>query len=75
MGTPMVNVGELWDFLHNLYEQYPSPWCIFGDFNDIMDNSGKRGRDTRPQWLINDFRQTVLDSGLSYVLVECYMFT
>jgi hypothetical protein len=30
-----------WNFLRSVSEQYAGPWCIFGDFNDIMDNSEK----------------------------------
>jgi len=37
-------------------------------FNDIMDASEKRGRKNRSNWLINDFRQAVMDYGLSDVL-------
>jgi len=64
-----------WNFLRNLSEQYVGPWCIIGDFNDIMDDSEKRGRATRPRWLINGFRQAVLDSGISDVPLEGYPFT
>ncbi|KEH33512.1 endonuclease/exonuclease/phosphatase family protein [Medicago truncatula] len=49
--------------------------CILGDFNDIMDASEKRGRNLRANWLINGFRQAVLDSGLVDVPVEGYPFT
>jgi len=63
-----------WDFLHHLSSLFPGLQCIFGDFNDIMDTSEKRGRTLRPNWLINGFRQAILDSGL-YVLVEGYPFT
>jgi hypothetical protein len=58
-----------------LSSEYAGPWCIFGDFNDIMDSSEKRGLTSRPQWLINGFRQAVLDAGLSDVPVEGYPFT
>lgn len=64
-----------WDFLRQLSNQYSDPWCIFGDFNDIMDDNEKRGRTSRPRWLINGFRQAVLDAGLSDVPVEGYPFT
>ena len=64
-----------WEFLRQLAQQVNIPWCIFGDFNDIMDASEKRGRTTRPPWLINGFRQAVLDVGLSDVPVEGYAFT
>nr|ABD33242.1 Hemopexin, related [Medicago truncatula] len=35
----------------------------------------QRSRNTRPRWLINGFRQAVLDSGLLDVQVEGYPFT
>jgi len=40
-----------------------------------MDNYEKRGRAIRPRWLINGFRQAVLDTGLSDVPLEGYPFT
>lgn len=46
----------------------------FGDFNDILDTSEKIGRNSRPWWLINDFRQALLDSGLSDVPIKGYPF-
>jgi hypothetical protein len=64
-----------WDFLRTLSHQSSLPWCIFGDFNDIMDASEKRGRTARSPWLINGFRQAVLDSGLSDIPVEGYPYT
>jgi len=64
-----------WDFLRQLSVQFAGPLCIFGDFNDILDDSEKRGRNTKPRWLINGFRQAILDSGLSGVQVEGYSFT
>jgi len=64
-----------WNFLRHLSDQFTGPWFIFGDFNDILDAHEKRGRTTRAPWLINGFRQAVLDSGLSDVLVEGYPFT
>ncbi|KEH36675.1 endonuclease/exonuclease/phosphatase family protein [Medicago truncatula] len=64
-----------WDFIRQLSCQSPLPWCIFGDFNDIMDASEKRGRTTHSNWLINGFRLTVIDSGLSDVRMDGYPFT
>jgi exonuclease III len=64
-----------WDFLRLLSNQYALPWCIFGDFNDIMDASEKRNRTMRSNWLINGFRQAVIDCGVSDVPMEGYPFT
>lgn len=64
-----------WDFLRQLSNQFTGPWCNFCDFNDILDASEKRGRTTRPPWLINGFRQAVLDAGLSDVPIEGCSFT
>jgi hypothetical protein len=64
-----------WDFLRHLASQINGPWCIFGDFNDIMDPSEKQGKNCRSNWLINGFRQSVIDSGLSDVPVEGYPYT
>jgi len=62
-----------WNFLRQLSSQFLGPWCIFGDFNDILDASEKRGRNII--WLINGFRQAVIDSGLSDVPIEGYPYT
>jgi len=64
-----------WNFLRQLSTQFSGLWCIFGDFNDILDASEKRGRTIRPPWLINGFRRAVFDSGLSDVPVEGYPYT
>jgi hypothetical protein len=64
-----------WNFLRQLSNSFAGPWCILGDFNDILDANEKRGRNLRSSWLINGFRQAVLDSGLSDVPFEGYPFT
>jgi len=46
-----------------------------GDFNDILHADEKKGRATRPNWLIRGFRQAVQDVGLIDVQMEGYPFT
>jgi len=46
-----------------------------GDFNDILHADEKKGRATRPNWLIRGFRQAVQDAGLIDVHMEGYPFT
>ncbi|PNX90114.1 endonuclease/exonuclease/phosphatase family protein, partial [Trifolium pratense] len=66
---------DSWNFLRRLSQSSQLPWCIIGDFNDILDAIEKKGRSERPNWLINGFRQAVLDSGLSDVHMDGYPFT
>lgn len=37
------------------------PWCVIGDFNDLLSEDDKRGRVEHPQWLFNGFRSAMLD--------------
>jgi hypothetical protein len=64
-----------WNFLKQLSQLSTLPWCVVGDFNDILAPSEKKGRNERASWLINGFRSAVLDSGLSDVHMEGYPFT
>jgi len=61
--------------LRNLANNTSLPWCILGDFNDILDAREKRGGATRPRWLINGFRQAVSDAGLTEVYMKSYPYT
>ncbi|CAJ2647159.1 unnamed protein product [Trifolium pratense] len=64
-----------WNFLRQLSHVSNLPWCIVGDFNDILSSNEKKGRNERASSLINGFRSSVLDSGLSDVHMEGYPFT
>jgi hypothetical protein len=63
-----------WDFRCQLSCQMNALWCIYGDFNYILDASEKRGRSTRSNWLINGFRQVDLDSRLFDISADGYPF-
>lgn len=41
-----------------------TPWCIIGDFNDILAANEKIGVHDRPSWMINGFRDAVFDCDL-----------
>jgi hypothetical protein len=66
---------DSWNFLRNLSRASTLPWCVIGDFNDILSDSEKKGRTVRSSWLINGFRSAVSESGLSDVHMEGYPFT
>lgn len=51
------------------------PWCVIGDFNDILSPDEKRGRVEHPHWLMRGFREVVNSCNLSDVALEGYLFT
>ncbi|XP_024640472.1 uncharacterized protein [Medicago truncatula] len=66
---------DSWNFLRRLASNINLPWCLMGDFNDILHADEKKGRATRPNWLIRGFRQAVQDANLVDVHMEGYPFT
>jgi exonuclease III len=64
-----------WEFLRQLANVSNLPWCILGDFNDILSPTEKKGRSERANWLINGFRNAVSDAGLSDVYSVGYSYT
>ncbi|XP_075481232.1 uncharacterized protein LOC142521946 [Primulina tabacum] len=67
--------SESWALLRSLSSQSTLPWCIIGDFNDLLSPDDKKGKHEHPQWLYNGFRQAVMDSGLSGLPLIVYPFT
>jgi hypothetical protein len=66
---------ESWNFLRNLARVSSLPWCVIGDYNDILSDEEKKGRSERAPWLIRGFRQVVLDAGLVNLQMRGYEFT
>jgi hypothetical protein len=66
---------DSWNFIRQLAGSTNLPWCIFGDFNDILHAQEKKGRTERSNWLIRGFRQAVTDAGLIDMHMEGYPFT
>jgi hypothetical protein len=66
---------DSWNFLRQLSQTSQLPWCIIGDFNDILSSDEKKGRTNRPDWLINGFRDAVVDAGLLDIEMSGYPFT
>lgn len=42
---------ESWNFIRALTHISPLPWCIIGDFNDMLYSIDKRGNHTHPNSL------------------------
>lgn len=39
---------ESWNLLRTLARMLNLPWCVIGDFNDLLDAEDKRGRVDHP---------------------------
>lgn len=55
---------ESWNFIRNLAQLSPLPWCIIGDFNDMLFSSDKKGVHPHPISLLDGFSKAVEDSEL-----------
>lgn len=55
---------DSWELIRHLSRMSNLPWCIIGDFNDLLFQSDKAGVHKHPQYLLDDFRKTVEDCGL-----------
>jgi hypothetical protein len=51
---------ESWVLLKHLSSLSSEPWVCMGDFNEILDNSERWGRGSRPGWQIEDFCDAVV---------------
>lgn len=55
---------ESWDLLRQLAVKYTMPWCVFGDFNDLLYATDKKGVHPHPQACLEGFRLAVEDCNL-----------
>lgn len=55
---------ESWEMLRMLALRSTGPWCIFGDFNDMLFGHEKRGGRCQPISLLQGFSDTLRDCGL-----------
>lgn len=51
------------------------PWCILGDFNDMLLPDDKKGRLDHPPRLINGFRDTIGECNLIDLPLIGYPYT
>ena len=58
---------ESWDLICTLQGNSSSPWCILGEFNDIISAMDKKGLIDHPTWLINDLHDIPLEGLPIYV--------
>ncbi|KAJ9170090.1 hypothetical protein P3X46_018224 [Hevea brasiliensis] len=53
-----------WDLLRSLKQKSTLPWCVIGDFNDIMFLLRKQGNDIHLRWLMEGFYSALYDCQL-----------
>ncbi|KAK2414457.1 hypothetical protein QL285_037046 [Trifolium repens] len=66
---------QAWDLLRELRDMSDLPWCVVGDFNDLLSQEDKRGINPHPNWLCNGFRSAVSDCDLTDIRLEGYPYT
>ncbi|XP_058733106.1 uncharacterized protein LOC131604698 [Vicia villosa] len=64
-----------WDLLRNLHGMSAIPWCIIGDFNDLLSQEDKYGLHPHPNSLCDGFRQAVTDCNLVDMPLIGHQFT
>ncbi|GAU43245.1 hypothetical protein TSUD_241360 [Trifolium subterraneum] len=64
-----------WDLLRVLGNMSSIPWCIIGDFNDLLSQADKKGIHPHPNGLCMEFRQAVSDCGLTDIPIEGHPLT
>ncbi|XP_074346313.1 uncharacterized protein LOC141685087 [Apium graveolens] len=58
---------ESWSLIRSPSSLSSLPWCIVGDFNDLLSESDKKGLVAHPQSLLDGFKNIISDSALTEV--------
>lgn len=66
---------QSWDFLRFLSTKSHLSWCIFGDFNDLLYSSDKRGRHPHPWYVLTGFKKAIEYCSLAEVELKSGMYT
>uniref|UniRef100_A0A803PDP3 Endonuclease/exonuclease/phosphatase domain-containing protein n=1 Tax=Cannabis sativa TaxID=3483 RepID=A0A803PDP3_CANSA len=75
-GEPQRSLrGNTWRLIHQLSCHYSLPWCLFGDMNNTLSHSDKRGGRAYPNWLLNGFQDVVSECHLIDMELRGYPFT
>ncbi|XP_074346272.1 uncharacterized protein LOC141685047 [Apium graveolens] len=55
---------ESWNLFTDLATGSSLPWCVFGDFNDMLFEFKKKGGRPQPRRLLEGFNKTIIECGL-----------
>ncbi|XP_062088747.1 uncharacterized protein LOC133795307 [Humulus lupulus] len=67
--------NRTWELIRTLQMQRDSPWCLIGDFNNIISHEDKRGGLPYPNWLVQGFQDVIQECGLHDINLIGYQFT
>ncbi|XP_074352661.1 uncharacterized protein LOC141691806 [Apium graveolens] len=59
-----ANRHKTWDLIRNLARGANLPWCLVGDFNNVISQADKKGGSQYPNYLIDGFNSCLQDSHL-----------
>ncbi|XP_060965523.1 uncharacterized protein LOC133034453 [Cannabis sativa] len=68
-------IRKTWDLLTTLLSRSTLPWCLMGDFNNVLNQSEKVGGQPYPVWLIEGFQEAILLCGLRDMEMHGHPFT
>lgn len=58
---------DSWSLIQSLSSHSSLPWCIVGDFNDMLSATDKKGQIPHPQWLFDGFKNVISTCALTEV--------
>ncbi|XP_058755632.1 uncharacterized protein LOC131628842 [Vicia villosa] len=64
-----------WSMIRELHGMSQLPWCILGDFNDLLSQNDKQGLHPHPSWMCTGFQEVVGDCDLTDIPLEGHPFT
>ncbi|KAL8127117.1 hypothetical protein AgCh_014147 [Apium graveolens] len=66
---------ESWNLLRHLSTISHLPWCVYGNFNDLLYTTDNKEKHPHPQVLMDGFRAALEDCQLSEIDLEGGQFT
>uniref|UniRef100_A0A803P0P8 CCHC-type domain-containing protein n=1 Tax=Cannabis sativa TaxID=3483 RepID=A0A803P0P8_CANSA len=75
-GEPNRNLRHhTWNHLRSMAADSSLPWCVIGDFNNIISQEDKKGGRPYPATLITGFQDAISDCHLIDLELRGYQFT
>lgn len=66
---------EAWRLIQRLANISDIPWCIWGDFNDLLFATDKKGLNAHPQYLLVGFGKVIENCQLAEITLKGGKFT